>query len=102
MVQRPQWPGIATASFIALTLAIIAWTGIVGPLWNAWWEAKPADWLGFAGNIAAGLMTICAALLLGSPCASRSPPVSELRTKATTRQCGPSKVNYGPCSTPST
>ena len=51
---------VALYTVAALGVALL-WFGAYGPIWRASWSAQPADWLGFAGNLLAGLMTLSAA-----------------------------------------
>lgn len=55
------WAIVATIMFAALIFVVGTWIGAYGPIWKAIWTAQPADWLGFLGNIIAGLMTLGAA-----------------------------------------
>lgn len=43
--------------------ALVVMTGVDGPIMAAMTDAKPADWLGFAGGLVGGLMTILAAAI---------------------------------------
>lgn len=51
----------ATICTMAMILVMALWLGAYGPIWQAAWKAQPSDWLGFLGNIVAGLMTLIAA-----------------------------------------
>jgi hypothetical protein len=55
-----RYVGMASAVGIVLIWAIVAWIGIAGPIWRAYWTASPEQWLGFAGAIAGALATIAA------------------------------------------
>ena len=55
-----RYVGMASAVGIVLIWAIVAWIGIAGPIWRAYWTASPEQWLGFAGAIAGALATIVA------------------------------------------
>lgn len=54
-------PALVALYTIAALGVILLWFGAYGPIWRAGWSAQPADWLGFAGNVVAGLMTLSAA-----------------------------------------
>ena len=56
-----RYAAMAAAVGLVLIFSLIAWLGIAGPIWRASWTATPAEWLGFAGNLVGGLMTILAA-----------------------------------------
>jgi hypothetical protein len=62
-MKRPEWPGIATAVGVVLIIAIVAWLGVAGPIWRAYWTASAEQWLGFAGNVFGGLITLTAAII---------------------------------------
>jgi hypothetical protein len=55
-----RYVGMASAVGIVLIWAIVAWIGVAGPIWRAYWTASPEQWLGFAGAIAGALATIVA------------------------------------------
>jgi hypothetical protein len=38
-MQKPEWPGIATAVAIILIFIFGVWLGIADPLWRATWAA---------------------------------------------------------------
>lgn len=58
-----RFAGLFAASAICLTLAFAAWTGIVGPIWQAGHTATPDQWLGFLGSVVGALATLVAALI---------------------------------------
>src|SRR5450631_1282392 len=55
-----RYAGMASAIGLVLIWAIVAWLGVAGPIWRAYWTASPEQWLGFAGAIAGALATIIA------------------------------------------
>src|SRR5437870_5858090 len=55
-----RYSGMAAVVGILLIWAIIAWLGLAGPIWHAYWTASPEQWLGVAGAIAGALATIAA------------------------------------------
>lgn len=58
-----RYAGMASAVGIVLILTLIGWLGVAGPVWRAYWTASPDQWLGFAGAVVAGVMTIIAAIV---------------------------------------
>ena len=54
-------PTVVALSALAAIAVMLVWFGAYGPIWKAAWSAQPSDWLGFAGNVLAGAMTLCAA-----------------------------------------
>jgi hypothetical protein len=53
-----RFAGLLAAAFLCLTLAIVAWTGVAGPIWRAHDTASPDQWLGFAGAVLGGFATL--------------------------------------------
>jgi hypothetical protein len=58
-----RYAGMASAVGIVLTLTLIVWLGIAGPIWRAYWSATPDQWLSFAGSVLGGFMTLAAAIV---------------------------------------
>lgn len=54
-------PTVVVLCAAAVIAVMLLWFGAYGPIWRAAWSAQPSDWLGFAGNVLAGAMTLCAA-----------------------------------------
>lgn len=53
-----RYVGMASAIGFLLIWAIVAWLGVAGPIWRAYWTASASEWLGFAGNLFGGVMTL--------------------------------------------
>jgi hypothetical protein len=58
-----RFAGLFAASAICLTLAIVTWSGVAGPIWRATDGATPDQWLGFAGSLIGALATLAAGLI---------------------------------------
>jgi hypothetical protein len=56
-----RYAGLASVVGIVLVWVMIVWLGVGGPIWRAYWTASPEQWLGFAGNVLGGAMTLLAA-----------------------------------------
>jgi hypothetical protein len=57
-----RFAGLLAASFICLTLTVLAWLGIAGPIWRASYTASPEQWLGFAGTVFGAVLGAVATL----------------------------------------
>ena len=55
-----RYAGMASALSFIFIWAFVAWLGVIGPIWRAYWIASPEQWLGFAGAIVGALATILA------------------------------------------
>jgi hypothetical protein len=58
-----RFAGFLAASFICLILAIVAWSGVAGPIWRASSTASSEQWLGFAGTVLGAVLSSSATLL---------------------------------------
>jgi methyl-accepting chemotaxis protein len=58
-----RYAGIVSAVGLVLIWAVVAWLGVAGPIWRAYWTASPEQWLGFAGAIAGAMATLLAGAL---------------------------------------
>lgn len=78
-------PNLWPISGMLLAAALVAFTGVDGPIIDSAGNASPEQWLGFAGSIIGGLFTIIAAYIAWR---SVSPQIAELRRQsaATARQ----------------
>jgi hypothetical protein len=57
-----RFAGFFAASAVCLTMAIVVWTGVVGPIWRATYTATPDQWLGFVGSLIGAVATVAAGL----------------------------------------
>lgn len=57
-----RFAGFFAASAVCLTMAIVLWTGVVGPIWRATYTATPDQWLGFVGSLIGAVATVAAGL----------------------------------------
>jgi hypothetical protein len=55
-----RYAGMASAVGLIVIWSVVAWFGVAGPIWRAYWTASPEQWLGFAGAIFGALATIVA------------------------------------------
>jgi len=58
-----RYAGMASAVGAVLIMTMVAWLGIAGPIWRAYWSATPDQWLSFAGSVLGGFMTLTAAIV---------------------------------------